>query len=291
MGHQPELPMRLTLLLALFTLTLSGPAALAQSGAGPCSDARLALANGSDEAVNRIETCLENAELQPEEEVEIYALLGAAHLAQGEYGDALTALNLAFAIADTQLAEIREPSTWRNRGIARAQLGLNETAMSDLLHAAAAMPDDVLTWLNLGLLYQDLDHHADAVVAYDHIVRLEPDWTGAWINRSGAFLDMGMTAAAVEDARRAVELDPASGTSLNMLCWTLIQDNRASLALPLCEQAVAAEPEIGAIVHSHAAALEAVGRMDEARPLYLRAWQLSPEDPEITADYERSQNP
>ena len=76
-----------------------------------------------------------------------------------------------------------------------------------------------------------------------------------------------------------------------MLCWTLIKDGRAETALPLCEQAVAAEPDIGAIVHSHATALEAVGRMSEARPLYRRAWRLSPDDPEIRHDYERTQNP
>lgn len=153
------------------------------------------------------------------------------------------------------------------------------------------MPDDVMTQLTLGIVYQDMDRPADAVVAFDHVVRLEPDWTGAWINRSSALLDAGMTGAAVEDARRAVEMEPESGTTLNMLCWTLIKDGRARTALPLCEQAVALEPDSGPIVHSHATALEALGRLDEARPLYRRAWQLSPDDPEITADYERTHNP
>ena len=100
-----------------------------------------------------------------------------------------------------------------------------------------------------------------------------------------------MTGAAVDDARRAVELEPESGTTLNMLCWTLIQDGRARTALPLCEQAVTLEPESGAIVHSHASALEALGRMDEALPLYRRAWQLAPDDPEIAQDYQRTHNP
>jgi tetratricopeptide (TPR) repeat protein len=283
-----RLAQRIALSIITAALALSGAPAHAQAGDDTCRAARLAMAGGADDTIDRIETCLISGELEPEEEVEIYSMLGAANLARQEYGEALTALNLAFAIADTQQAQIRDPSTWRNRGIARAQLGLTDTAMSDLLRAAASMPDDVLTWLNLGLLYQDLDQHADAVVAYDHIVRLEPDWVGAWINRSSALLNVGLTRAAVEDARRAVELDPSDGSSLNMLCWTLIQDDRAQLALPLCEQAVAAEPDIGAIVHSHATALEAVGRIDEARALFSRAYELSPEDPEISADYERS---
>jgi len=37
--------------------------------------------------------------------------------------------------------------------------------------------------------------------------------------------------------------------------------------------------------------LEAVGRLDEALPLYRRAHQLDPEDPQITADFERTQHP
>jgi cytochrome c-type biogenesis protein CcmH/NrfG len=44
-------------------------------------------------------------------------------------------------------------------------------------------------------------------------------------------------------------------------------------------------------VHSHASALEALGRMDEALPLYRRAWQLAPDDPEIAQDYQRTHNP
>lgn len=267
-------------------------AAFAQKAGTACSDARSAMADGNAErAAEQYDLCLNTEDLDPDEEVETYAGLGAAHLALENWSDALSAYNFAFAIADTNDAEISNAMLWRNRGIARSQLDMTEDALADLLRAASMRPDDVLTYLNLGIIYQQTERHADAVVAFDRIVRLEPDWVGAWLNRSGAFLDVGMTGAAVEDARRAVELEPDSGTTLNMLCWTLIQDGRAQIALPLCEQAVAAEPEIGAIVHSLAAALEAVDRMDEAMPLYQRAHRLSPEDPEIAADYERTHNP
>lgn len=280
--------MRLAFAALLAAALLPAAPALAQDPVGICEEARRALATQSGNAIATIETCLDGGELEPESEVALYAGLGALHLANEDYADALTALNLAFAIADTHQARIVNPSTWRNRGIARAQLDQTDGALRDLNIAARAMPSDVLTHLNLGILYQQLDQPEQAVIAYDRIVQLEPEWVGAWINRSSALLDAGMTRAAVEDARRAVELEPNNGSTLNMLCWTLIQDNRAELALPLCEQAVAAEPEIGAIVHSHAAALEAVGRIEEALPLYRRAHQLSPDDPEIAADYERT---
>lgn len=271
---------------------LPASAALAQKDVPACIAGRLALEDGeSSRAIDLLRECLETEELGPDREIAVYAGLGAAYLAEERFSEALDAYNFAFAIVDTQRAEVAEPTLWRNRGIARAELGQLDSALEDLQRAALEMPDDVMTQLTLGIVYQDMDRPADAVVAYDHVVRLRPEWMGAWINRSSALLDAGMTAAAVEDARRAVELDPDDGTTLNMLCWTLIQDGRAATALPLCEQAVAAEPESGAIVHSHATALEALGRLDEALPLYRRAWQLSPEDPEIAADYERTHNP
>ncbi|OLF81215.1 hypothetical protein AWH62_00625 [Maricaulis sp. W15] len=264
----------------------------ASSDASECAAGQAALDRGENaEAIRQFRACLDHAELDMNQEVGAYASLGAALLAEQEFQDALDAYNFAFAIIETGGARAVEPTLYRNRGIARSELGQHERALDDLRMAAAAAPDDTLTQITLGIVYQALDRDAEAVVAFDNVVRLQPDWIGSWINRAGALLDLGLTGAAVEDARRAVELAPEDGSTLNMLCWTLIKDDRAETALPLCEQAVAAEPDSGAIVHSHATALEAVGRMREARPLYRRAWRLSPEDPEILHDYERTHNP
>jgi len=277
-------------LLALFIF--AAPPSLAQKDITDCAQGRADLEAGdSAAAIENLSACLDTEDLTPEEEIMVYAGLGGAYMTEERYEEALGAYNFAFAIVETQDARLIEPTLWRNRGVARAELGQLEGALEDLTEAALRMPDDTLTHLTMGIVYQDLDRPVDAVVAYDRVVRLEPDWMGAWINRSSALLDSGMTSAAVEDARRAVELDPDNGSTLNMLCWTLIQDGRPETALPLCEQAVAAEPEIGAIVHSHAAALEALGRLDEALPLYERAWELSPDDPEIADDYERTHRP
>ncbi|MHA6287591.1 tetratricopeptide repeat protein [Maricaulis sp. CAU 1757] len=285
---------RLAASLASLFLVSAGaaPAALAQIDSGACLAGREAMDGGeTGAAILAFETCLGSADLTAEEEVGVYAALGAAFLAEERFEEALSAYNFAFAIVETQQAEVVQPALYRNRGIARLETGQTELGLRDLERAAAEMPNDVVTFLSLGIAYQDLDRSSEAVVAFDRVVQLAPDWDGAWINRSSALLDAGMTGAAVADARRAVELDPTSGSSLNMLCWTLIKDNRPETALPLCEQAVAAEPEIGAIVHSQAAALEALGRVEEALALYERAFELSPDDPEIAADYERTHNP
>ncbi|WP_291841699.1 tetratricopeptide repeat protein [Maricaulis sp.] len=289
--------MRLSaLLVASGLLVLSNWTATAFAQPDPdaseCAAGQAAMDRGeNDEAIRLFRDCLDHADLDMSQEIAAYAALGAALLAEREFQEALEAYNFAFAIVETRGARVIEPTLYRNRGIARSELGQPERALEDLQTAAAAAPNDTLTQITLGVVYQALDRDADAVVAFDNVVRLEPDWIGAWINRAGALLDVGLTRAAVEDARRAVELAPEDGSTLNMLCWTLIKDDRAETALPLCEQAVAAEPDTGAIVHSYATALEAVGRLDEARSLFRRAWRLNPDDPEILHDYERTNNP
>jgi len=279
----------LTLLLASLGFSHS---AQAQAPDVPCRAALEALSEGENaEVIAALEVCLDTEELTPGQEVLAYAELGAALLEAQRYEDALAAHAMAEAIAETQDFEILHPSFYRNRGIALSETGDNERAIQDLLRADRAQPDEPLTLVSLGFAYRALDLDAEAVEVFDRLVRATPDWSGAWINRSSAFLDLGMTEAAVADAERAVEIEPDSGSTLNMLCWTLIQDNRAQTALPLCEQAVEADPEIGAFVHSLATALEATGEARRARRLFSRAYSLSPDDPEIAADYERTRNP
>lgn len=243
------------------------------------------------EAAEGLENCLASVELTPEQEVMIYAELGSVRMAMENYEGALQAFAFTFAIAETQGAEISHPMIYRNRGISLGQTGEMERALGDLLRAYAMLGDDPLTLVNLGWVYGQLERHEDAVVIYDMLVRTEPDWSGAWLNRSAAFLDLGMFTEAVSDARRAVEIDPEDGSTLNMLCWTLIQDGRAETALPLCRQAAELEPESGHVIHSLATALEATGSARRARRLFGEAFELEPEDPDIIADYERTHRP
>jgi tetratricopeptide (TPR) repeat protein len=287
-----RIAMRLITPLLLASLAFSAPAA-GQSAApeeeDPCRAGVRAMTEGEPEAaLSGLEACLAAGDLTPEREMSVLARLGAIHLAAERYEDALSAYDLVFAIADTREMRITSPAIRRNRGIARAETGRTEGALEDLSYAVSMDPRDSLARMNYGALLQDEGRAAEAVVQFDAVVRLEPDWGGAWISRSFAFLDLGDYDSAVDDARRAVEIDPEDGFALNALCWNLVQADRAGLALPICEQAVEAAPESGPVVHSRAAALEALGRDREARRGYARAFDLAPDDPEIRADYERT---
>ncbi|WP_300531654.1 tetratricopeptide repeat protein [Maricaulis sp.] len=284
--------MRLSALAALISaLIFTGTPAPAQQPDRMCADAFEAMESNDDEAVvTALEACLATEALDPQQEVMVYAELASALGRLDRPEDALRAFSFAFAIADTQNAEITHPMIYRNRGIAYAAISDFDRALADLRRARREQPDDALLLTNLGYVYGQLERHAEAVEAFDQLIRVAPDWSGSWLNRSSAFLDLDMYARAVSDARRAVELEPDSGSALNMLCWTLIQDGRAETALPICEQAVATEPETGSIVHSLATALEATGDTRRAYRLFAEAHALAPDDPEITTDYERTRN-
>jgi len=255
----------------------------------PCQVGDNSLTEGNaDEAILAFEACLESADLEPGEEAIIHTQLGGAYLYAERYADALQAFNLAYAIAETQGADFDNVYIRRNRGIARLATGDPEGGLSDLEFAVSGLSDDIMTQLNLGRAYGALGREAEAVVAFEAVTLLEPEWTGGWVNLSASFLELGMHEQAIDRARRAVELKPDSGFALNMLCWSLIVDEQFETALPLCEQAVAAEPEVGAIVHSLASALEGVGRLGEARNAFARAYELEPDSEPVAADYRRT---
>lgn len=279
------------ILSGLLLVALAHPVQ-AQDEVGPCEQAFRHLEAGAQEdALISLESCLEDEELIPAQEVLVYTEIGAIHLYAERFEAALGAHAMAAAIAETAGQEIIEPAFFRNRGIAYSGLNDPERALVDLRRAYAQDNQDPLTLVSLGIVHQDMGAYAEAVEVFDALIRVTPDWPGAWLNRSAAFLDLGMTGAAVSDAERALEIEPDSGLTLNMLCWTLVQDGRARTALPLCERAVELEPEAGSNVHSLAAALEATGSERRAYRLYREAYRLSPDDPEIIADYERTNSP
>jgi tetratricopeptide (TPR) repeat protein len=265
----------------------SGDDAVAQTD--PCASGEDALTSGEAvAAISAFEACLATASLDPEQEAIIHTRLGGAYLYEDRYEEALQAFNLAYAIAETQGVQFENPYVRRNRGISRLAVGQLNGALDDLEVAVLDLPDDIMTRLNLGRTYSQLGREAEAVAAFDAVTRIEPEWSGGWVNLSASLLELGVNDQAIDHARRAVELEPESGFTLNALCWSLIVDAQHATALPLCEQAVAAEPGNGAIVHSLASALEGVGRVEEARSRFSEAYSLMPESETIEMDYLRT---
>lgn len=76
-------------------------------------------------------------------------------------------------------------------------------------------------------------------------------------------------------AEQAYKLAPQSAPVIDTLAWILVQDGQAVRALPLLRQAQARDAENPAIGYHLAAALEALGRKEEARNELSKALKLS----------------
>ena len=82
--------------------------ARAQLPAETCRDGRAAMdAGDSALAAGLLEECLATSQLEPEAEVQTYAALGAAYLAEDAFEDALSAYNMASPTPNTRRSPIR----------------------------------------------------------------------------------------------------------------------------------------------------------------------------------------
>ena len=88
--------------------------------------------------------------------------------------------------------------------------------------------------------------------------------------------------AAETDFRRALELRPGHPTVLNYLGYSLIErGEKLDEALALIEEAIAADPDNGAIIDSLGWAMYQLGNYAEATPLLERASELEATDPVV----------
>lgn len=106
----------------------------------------------------------------------------------------------------------------------------------------AALPEGAAMTL-LGIansMYEDGAYEM-AEVLYSELLQYDSDPT-LYAYRADAYDKLGNFAAAIADYQTAVDLGMADATILNNLCWDLAITGQAELALPYCEQAVAADP-------------------------------------------------
>ena len=88
-----------------------------------------------------------------------------------------------------------------------------------------------------------------------------------------------------EYLRQILELKPNDPDALNALGYTLAdRTDRYEEALSLIENALAQKPESAAILDSMGWVLLKLGRLDEAEPYFVKAWEIS-QDHEIAAHY------
>lgn len=101
------------------------------------------------------------------------------------------------------------------------------------------------------------------------------DWV-SWANRAAVLLEIENYAAALEANGRALQLERSHPAVQNNQCYILVKLERAREALPYCEAARAAAPDVGAVRHSVASAYAALGRCADAERELAEARRRDP---------------
>ncbi len=161
--------------------------------------------------------------------------------------------------------------------------GQAETAVEVLQQLAEGHPDSPLVLATLGDTLRGLDQFAEANAAYSRALDLYgPTDRARWFvlyTRGITFHQLDQWPAAEADFRASLALNPGQAQVLNYLGYSLVeQGEKLDEALGMIEQAVAAQPDNGAIVDSLGWVLFQLGRYDEAVVHMERAAALEPVD-------------
>ena len=105
------------------------------------------------------------------------------------------------------LALYRDPSTYNQRGLARARKGDQTGAIANLTRAIELNPNFAEAYLNRGFVRREGDL-AGAIADYTRAIELDPNDATAYCNQGAARANMGDHAGAIADYARAIELDP-----------------------------------------------------------------------------------
>lgn len=161
-----------------------------------------------------------------------------------------------------------------------------------LLQNASSLPEEVRRHFGSVVVDRELVYAAILPVLHkandpqtDEVMRAymalpAQDWV-SWANRAAVLLEIGDHQAALEANERALQQERRHPAVLNNQCFILVQLDRAAEALPYCESARSAAPDIAAVRHSVASAYAALGRCAEADVEMAAARRLDP----VTAEY------
>jgi tetratricopeptide (TPR) repeat protein len=105
------------------------------------------------------------------------------------------------------------------------------------------------------------------------------DWMG-YANRAAVLGKIGDYSGALAANAEAMKLQPSHPAVLNTACYFLAKSGRPAEALPYCERAATAAPDVAPIHDSYAVALAGLGRCVEAEARRATARRLDPSSAE-----------
>lgn len=204
------------------------------------------------------------------EQIEANWLLGVAELNRGLFADALSHLVNAYE------AWPENPGVLCPLGIALQSMGHLDQAELCYQNALRFGNDEPEILFNLGVLRHtngDLEH---AKSYYQAALALKPDWPECMNNLGLVLLGDGLRIDAIEKFKAAIELAPASVESYVNLGNALYLEGETGDAATCFRQALSLHPDHPGAHNALGVALKAQGNLAEAAAEFKRALQLAP---------------
>lgn len=130
----------------------------------------------------------------------------------------------------------------------------------------------------LGVLTADHGNHAKAIELFDRALASEPSHAGAMAFKARCLIARPERDRGVEVAETAAQLAPKDALTLDTLGVVFSRAGLHERAVAFYEAAVDADPGQANYHYNLGAALQFVGRMDEARSAYEACLKLKPDD-------------
>ena len=146
------------------------------------------------------------------------------------------------------------------------------------MEALKADPSSAQAYYLLGILTADHGNHTKAVELFDRALANDGTHAGALAQKARSLIALLERNRAVETAEAAAALQPSDAHTLDTLGVVFSRAGLHAQAVALSEAAIRADPEPANYHYNLGAALQFVGRMDEARAAYEACLARAPND-------------
>jgi tetratricopeptide (TPR) repeat protein len=195
---------------------------------------------------------------------------------RGEYrAQARACYQRLYALAPNQpLAHLK----W---GIVKEYDGNLNAARDEFQESLRLAPEFTIAMNSMGMILMRLNQPDEAMKYYRHAIELDPSYAEARVHYGDALLSGGdMDAALAQYAEAATRRPDNVEAQVKLANLLFTGKNRPDLAIPHYTAALYADPNRADIHANLAAALMAIGRLDEAREQCALALQIDPNLPQ-----------
>lgn len=192
-------------------------------------------------------------------------LLGAIHLADGDFAAAAEALERAARVAP------KNAELLNSLGSALRRTGRHKDAEGAYRRAIAVREDFAEAYLNLGNLLSETGRLEEAAASYRRAVAIRPHYAAALMGLGSAKETLGDQGRAEESYRAAVEAAPDHAPAYLALARVVEREGRTAECFTLLQSACAVAPNDAVARAALGVALVRMRRADEARAAFETA--------------------